>query len=240
VSTCGANLLIDCGPAILQQLASVGRTPLDVTHLFVSHRHGDHHLGYPMFLLYWGLESREGPPRAAPVVVASGVTWQSLRVLWEHSYNDAPGYPVEAVELPHDVPAVHALTPEITLTTFPMIHSTVAPVLGVRVEAAGKVVAFTADTARCANVPTLARGADLLIHDARYGATVEPVRTAQSRFHCCARDAGEYAEEAGAKRLALVHIGAEFAGRHAELEAEARTAYRGEVFAPVAGQVVRV
>jgi ribonuclease Z len=240
VSAAGANLLIDCGPAILQQLAAAGRSPLDVTHVFVSHAHGDHHLGYPMFLLYWGLESREGPPRAPPTVVASSTTWRALRVLWEHSYNDAPAYPVIPVELPTDVPAAHALTPDITLTTFPLAHSTVAPVLGVRVEVEGKVLAFTADTARCDNVVPLAQGADLLVHDARHGATVAPMRTTQSRFHCCARDAGEYANLAGAKRLALVHIGAEFAGRHGELVAEAQAAYAGEVFAPAAGEVVRL
>jgi ribonuclease Z len=51
VRAAGAVLLIDCGPAVLQQLAAVGVTPGDVTHLLLTHRHGDHILGYPMFLL---------------------------------------------------------------------------------------------------------------------------------------------------------------------------------------------
>ena len=31
----GAVLLFDCGPAILQQLHAVGRSPDEITHLFV-------------------------------------------------------------------------------------------------------------------------------------------------------------------------------------------------------------
>jgi ribonuclease Z len=49
----GAAVLIDCGPAVLQQLAAVGRTPGDVTHVVITHRHGDHTLGYPLFMLWW-------------------------------------------------------------------------------------------------------------------------------------------------------------------------------------------
>jgi ribonuclease Z len=238
IEAAGARILFDCGPAVLQQLASVGRTPGDVTHLFVSHGHGDHALGYPMFLLWWSLEGRERnlPP---PTVVASSATWAHLRALWEHSYNDLPPPEVIPVELPSDKPHKHSLTSAIALATWPMVHSTVSPVLSGRFEAEGKVLAFTADTARCDSVVPLARGADLLVHDARYGITVPPERTFQSRFHCAAQDAGEYAAAAGVKSLALVHIGAEYEERHADLEAEARTRFGGHVFAPRPGEVFR-
>src|SRR3989304_5239949 len=38
-------LLIDCGPAILQQLSAVGMSPASITHVYFTHRHGDHSLG---------------------------------------------------------------------------------------------------------------------------------------------------------------------------------------------------
>jgi ribonuclease Z len=231
-----AGVLFDCGPAVLQQLAASGRTPGDVTHLFVSHGHGDHALGYPMFLLWWALEGRTRglPP---PTVLASAATWAHLRALWEHSYNDLPPPGVVEVELPTHEPHRHALSAEVALFTRPMVHSTVSPVLGARFEVGGKVLAFTADTARCENVVPLAAQADLLVHDARHAVTVPPEQSAQSRFHCTARDAGGYAAAAGARALALVHIGAEYAGRHAELVAEAQAAFAGRVFAPAAGEV---
>jgi ribonuclease Z len=235
-----ARILFDCGPAILQQLAAVGRVPADVTHLFVSHAHGDHALGWPMFRLWWGLHVLDGEGIVPPPVVASDVTWQHLRGLWSHSYGEIPAPELPAVELPADRPHVCQLTPAIKVSTWPMIHSTRYPVLGARFEIGGKVLAFTADTARCEYVIELARGADLLVHDSAHALTVSPRREVQSRFHCSAQDAGEYAAAAGARRLALVHVSAEYDGKHEALADEARTKFTGHVFAPKAGDVVTV
>jgi ribonuclease Z len=239
IETGEACILFDCGPAVLQQLAAVGKTPGDVTHLFVSHAHGDHALGYPMFLLWWTLERRD-QPTPAPFVVASTATWAHLDALWEHSYNELPCFKVGRIELPTERHHHHALTPAIGLDTWPMVHSTVAPVLSGRFAIGDKVLAFTADTARCDNVPPLARKADLLVHDSTHAATVPPERLSESRFHCTASDAGEYAEQGRAGSLALVHISREYEGRHAGLVAEAKAKYGGHVFAPRAGEVFRV
>jgi ribonuclease Z len=231
----GAAVLIDCGPAILQQLAAAGLTPGDVTDVFVSHRHGDHTLGYPMFLLWHKLEGRPGAE--PPTVVASTITWPSLRALWEHSYGELEPGTVRTVELPADRPAEHILRPGFVLRTWPLDHSRFAPVLGVRLEVEGKVLAFTTDTTRCENIVELARGADLLVHDSFDAATVAPANAECTPYHCRARDAGEYARAAGVGSLALVHVAAAYAGRHPALVAEAKTAFAGHVFAPVAGQV---
>lgn len=234
-----ARILFDCGPTILQQLASVRRTPGEVTHLFVSHSHGDHALGWPMFRLWWGLHKFDGDaPATLTTVVASEATWRHLRALWEHSFGEIPAVELPAVELPTDRPHSHQLTPAVKVSTWQMVHSERFPVLGARFEAGGKVLAFTADTARCDRVVELARGADLLVHDSAHAVTVTPRKEGQSRFHCTAQDAGEYAAAAGAKRLALVHVSAEYEGRHEGLVAEARAKFGGEVFAPRAGETV--
>ena len=232
----GACVLFDCGPAVLQQLAAVGRSPRDVTHVYVSHGHGDHALGWPMLRLWWSLEC---PGRPAPTVVAGEPTWAHLRALWAHSYGEIPGFAFREIGLPASPHAID-LTPGIRLRTFPMRHSTVFPVLGARFEIGERVVAFTADTARCDNVFGLARGADLLVADARYSVTVPPSLDDQSAYHCSAHDGGTYAAQARAKRLALIHIGAEYEARHADLVAEARVAFAGPVSAPTAGDVMEM
>ncbi|MFO0846489.1 MAG: MBL fold metallo-hydrolase [Gemmataceae bacterium] len=234
----GARLLFDCGPAILQQLAAVGKTPGDVTHVFISHAHGDHALGWPMFLLWWALEGRDGRP--FPVVIAGKSTWKHLRGLWEHSYSELPAPPYKVVELHDEFVSPHEMTPAAALNAYPMVHSTRSPVLGAALKLGSRYLAFTADTARCDHISLMARHADLLVHDARYAVTVPPDGSAQSKYHCSARDAGEYAEAAGVKNLALVHIGAEYEGRHDDLVAEARTRFAGHVFAPKAGDVFRL
>ena len=232
----GARVLFDCGPAILQQLAAVGRTPGDITHVFISHAHGDHALGYPMFRLWWSLSP---PGWLTPVVVASEATWTHLHALWAHCYGEIPGFAFHEVELPESPHSID-LTPGIRLSTWPMRHSTMFPVLGARFEIGQKIIAFTADTARCDHILDLARGADLLIADSRYAHTVPPERLDQSQYHCSAQDAGEYAMQAQAKRLALVHIGPEYEGRQADLVAEARRAFAGPVSAPEAGEVISI
>jgi ribonuclease BN (tRNA processing enzyme) len=231
----GACLLFDCGPAILQQLAAVGRRVDEVTHVFVSHGHGDHALGWPMLMLSWKLG--KGKP---PCVIASQRTWEHLRGLWSHSYTDLPEAVIEAVGLPTDRPGKHKLLGGVSMATWPMIHSESFPVLGMRLKVGRKALAFTADTARCDSIAELAKGAHLLVQDARHAATVMPVMPIQSTWHTSARDAGEYAAAAGARRLALVHIGAEYLGREAELVAEAKGVFAGEVLAPKAGDVVEV
>ena len=85
----------------------------------------------------------------------------------------------EAATLPRRLfpdrePTVLTLDGGVTLRTWPMEHTNFAPVLGLRVEHAGRAVAFTGDTAPCANVVPLARGADLLFHEASYCATLDP------------------------------------------------------------------
>jgi ribonuclease Z len=236
------RLLVDCGPAVLQQLAAFGQMPGDVTHLFISHRHGDHALGYPMFVLWWGLIGRH-TERVLPTVLASTTTWASLGVLWDHSYGDLPRADLPRVELPPDKPSAHALAGGITLRTWPVLHSHFAPVLALRLEYQGRAVAFTADTGQTPALLELARGADLLVHDARYSSTVDPQYPEGIYGHCTASAAGTNARQAGARRLALVHVGAEYVepiDRRAGLVAEASAEFGGEVLAPNAGDRITI
>jgi ribonuclease BN (tRNA processing enzyme) len=165
------------------------------------------------------------------------VTWNRLRGLWLLSYDDIPAAGFPWVEAGPGV-TTHDLGP-FRLTAVPMKHSTTSPVLGARIEAAGKVVAFTGDTARTEAVEVLAKAADLLVHDARHSRTFLPSEV-QHRFHTTAGDAGEYAEAAGVKMLALVHIGAEYAGNQAVLVREAREKFVSKTVAPKGGAVITI
>jgi ribonuclease Z len=231
------RLLVDCGPAILQQLAAVGLTPGDVTHLFITHRHGDHTLGYPLFLLWW--VANRGAPETFPTTIVGQITWGSLETLLGHTFGEVAR---RAGAAPRRLfadrePAVLTLSDEMTLRTWPVEHSEFAPVSGLRVEAAGRVVAFTGDIAPCPNAVPLARGADLLLHEASYSATLDPQLHDGLHGHSTARSAGRTAAAAGVRRLALVHLSAHYDGRQDVLVAEAAREFAGEVTAPAAGAV---
>src|SRR5262245_19050352 len=231
----GAVLLVDCGPAILQQLDACDLSPAEITHVFVTHRHGDHTLGYPMLLLWYLIHGPKGHP--LPTTITSAVTWPPLVALAEQTYGDV----VEHMEasphllLPAGGPSELRLTDRCLLRTAPMNHTEFAPNLGVRVEAEGRVVAFTGDTAECDNIVALAYGADLLVHDATFSADLTPKFAGGAYGHCTAQMAGRYAAAAGAKHLVLTHVGAEYEGRQDAVIAEARREFAGRVSAPAGG-----
>ena len=87
------------------------------------------------------------------------------------------------------------------------------------------------------NTVPLARAADLLLHESAYSATLDPELHDGLHGHCTARSAGRAAAAAGARRLALVHLSAHYAGRQDMLIAEAAREFAGEVTAPAAGTV---
>jgi ribonuclease Z len=68
----------------------------------------------------------------------------------------------------------------------------------------GAVVAFVLDTAWCDGALELARGADLLVCESTF--LHEHADLAQAYGHLTARQAGELAAAAGARRLVLTHF----------------------------------
>jgi ribonuclease Z len=236
----GMIILIDCGPAILQQLAAAGLTPGEVTHLFVTHRHGDHALGYPMFLLWWALQRPAGAP--LPTVLAGQLTWLSLEKLALNSYGDLTDKVADLprIAFPDGESFSSRLGDGVMLRTWPMEHSRFAPVSGVRLEIGDKVIAFTSDTAPCDNTVPLARGANLLVHDAAYSETLNPELAGGAHGHSTARGAGKIAAAAGAKRLALVHLDARYEGQEEVFLDEAAREFAGPIQVPSAGVVITV
>jgi ribonuclease Z len=87
----------------------------------------------------------------------------------------------------------------------------------------GASVAYVLDTMPCATGVELARGADLLIHEATFGDAF--AARAAEVGHSTAREAATVAREAGARRLLMTHFSARY-GDVSHLVAEAR-----EVFA---------
>lgn len=68
----------------------------------------------------------------------------------------------------------------------------------------GKAIAYCTDTRPCGNDIELARGVDLLIHEATF--TDEMTEEAHDYGHSTARQAAQVACEAGAKRLLITHF----------------------------------
>lgn len=93
-----------------------------------------------------------------------------------------------------------------------------------RVEGAGRTLAYSADTAPCSAIVELARGADLFLCEATLGSQPDD---GERQLHATAEEAGSMARDAGVEHLVLTHYGSEC--DPAGMRAAARAVFRGRV-----------
>jgi ribonuclease BN (tRNA processing enzyme) len=106
-----------------------------------------------------------------------------------------------------------------TVTTARMNHPVECH--GLRVEAGGRTLVYSGDTARSPRLVELARGADVFLCEASWPEAPD----LPGGLHLTGREAGQHAAQAGVGRLLLTHL-LPWADREAML-AEAREAYDG-------------
>ena len=102
----------------------------------------------------------------------------------------------------------------------------------------GRRFVYTGDTRPTDATVAAATDANLLVHDATF--TDDEADRARRTAHSTAREAGEVARRANAKRLALTHVSSRYADDVSALEREAREAFDGECFVPEDGQLFEV
>jgi ribonuclease BN (tRNA processing enzyme) len=187
------HLWVDAGTgtfARLQEHVDVG----DVGGMLITHGHPDHFVDIiPAFYArHYGKLGTPGLPFWSP----DGFTDLAALLVSENGRNvmaEAYAFRVAEEDAPFEVGPFRVIP-------FEMTHIGVKA-LGYRIEADGVVLAYTGDTGPCDEVVELAREADLFLAEATYqdSSTLMP-------FHLSARQAGEIAQQAGARRLVLTHL----------------------------------
>jgi ribonuclease Z len=192
VEEAGRVVLIDCGGDVVQRALASGIDPDAVDALVVTHEHPDHAGGFALFMeRIWVM----GRKRAITVIGIEPALRQARRVLEAF---DTSGWELPEIDwrVVEHAPGAQLLRDEHwTITAAPGVHS--VPTIGVRVDTArGGTMAYSCDTERTPAIVELARGAELLVHEA----------TGPFPGHASNEDAAQVAREAGARRLVLVHL----------------------------------
>lgn len=219
--------LIDVGGSPVQKLRRLGVDPVALTAVVVTHTHPDHVYGLPALVQNLIILGRRAP---LPVYcrVEHVALIRELLGLFElvgqpGGLPDGPPrleVPVLGVEPREAEPLFTADGLEVSAS--PNVHGRM-PNLAVRVALGERTVVYSSDTRPCAAVAGLARGANVLVHEATF-AHPDP-----TQWHSTAREAGEVAREAGVRRLLLTHIGYEHHDTLTALVADARAAFGGPV-----------
>ncbi len=204
-------LLIDCGASTLVALKRLGIDSASIGTVLVSHLHGDHFGGLP-----WLILDGQFTGRTRPLVIAGPRhTEVRLRAAFEALYPGAPDserpFEVRVVEL--EERARHHVGPA-RVTTFEVIHTPATFPHALRIEYAGKVIAFSGDTEWTDALLEAADGADLFICECQeYDRRVPG--------HLDYQTLSEKRGQLRCRRLVLNHLGEAMLARADSLDVEA-------------------
>jgi len=214
-------LLFDCGERTTVNLIKAGVNPLKVGYLFFTHLHWDHIVDYGYLVMSsWNVGRRDrlkvyGP--AGTIGMSNGTIFAAhetdilhMKIYLEQYLPDyvtnrpQADVPVDVIEIGEG----QVLKKE----NFRVISRSVEhynkwgiPSLGYRVESTEGVVAISGDTSPCPQMIELAKDADILIHECAF--LDEIIHQRGMKSHSGPSGAGKVAQEAGAKKLVLTHLG---------------------------------
>lgn len=207
----GRRLLLDCGASSLIAMRQQDVDPASIDAIVVSHLHGDHFGGLPFFLLDG--QFRRG---ARPLTIAGppGVerrVLEAMEVLFPGASAVTRRFPTTFVELGSGPPTVVAGA---TVSAYRVVHPSGAPPLAVRLEADGRILAYSGDTEWTDALVEVARGADVFVCEAY---TLDR----RVKFHLDWRTLDAHRARLECGRLILTHLGPEMLARLDEVPVEA-------------------
>lgn len=203
-------VLLDCGATSLSALKRLGLDPGEIAAVLVSHLHGDHFGGLP-FLILDGQFSRRTKPLtvAGPPGIARRLT-DAMECMFPGSSTTPRRFGVDMVEL---APRSTSTVAGMSVSTWEGDHPSGAPALLLRLELAGKTLAYTGDTAWTSALAEVAAGADLLIAEAYY-------RDKNIPYHLRHADLHAHRDLLTASRIIVTHMSADVLDHQHEVSFE--------------------
>lgn len=217
----GAAYVVDCGDGVARQLAAAGIPLTTLRHIFITHLHSDHVADYGnLILLAWavGLDTRLdtwGPP---PLAKMTQLFFEMNAYDIKTRIADEGYPPLAPLVHPHELTGGGTVVTDgtVKVTTTLVHHPIVEPALAYRFDTPDRSIVISGDTTFSDNLIQLAKGADVLVHEAMYLPGVDRLAARVPNHpllkqhllasHTTAEDAGRVAQEAGVKLLVLSHL----------------------------------
>ncbi len=210
------SILVDCSGNTWVRLAQAGIEYHRLKDVILTHCHPDHISGIPSFLMNLWLTGRKDLLRIYGLQHTLDCVEQMMMLYNWKSWPDF--FPVTFYNLPNQDMTLVLENEDFRIFSSPVMH--IIPTIGIRIESviSSKVIAYSCDTEPCKQVVSLAKNADILLHEATGG----------SFGHSSAAQAGEVAQAAGAHSLFLIHYPPNLFGS-TQIIKEARNHFPGEI-----------
>lgn len=187
------TLLLDCGFTVPPQFWREKLKVDELDGIWISHFHGDHSLGLPALLVrFW----EEGRSKVLTLIGQKGIdafARKSLELAYPGFYKKI-GFPLRFLEVEPDKE-----TEVFGLSFQAAENSHSQRDLALRIDAEGKSIYYSGDGRPTLECMALAKGSQLIIHEAFHPETEFP-------GHGTVKGSIEMAKQSGAQNLALVHI----------------------------------
>lgn len=213
--------VVDCGNGVARQLVFAGVPLPKLRHIFITHQHSDHNADYGNLIwLAWasGLRTRVdawGPP---PLEKMTRLFFEMNAYDINTRITDEGRVPLAPLVQVHELSDAGLVMQDgsVKVTAALVHHPPVVPAFAYRFDTADRSIVISGDTAVSENLVRLARGADVLVHEALYAPALDrlvarvpnaaTLKQSIMSHHTSAEDAGRVAEAAGVKMLVLSHL----------------------------------
>ena len=208
ITGASVNFLIDCGASSLPALKRLGIARDGIDLILITHFHGDHFAGLPFLLL-----DAQFSRRSRPLVIAGPQGIEAklaalMEALFEHSSKTQQRFELSVVALE---PEQSRTFGEVRVTPYAVVHGeSGGPFLAYRVEAEGRVIAYSADTEWTDALIPAARDADLFIAEAYYYDRIV-------KNHLSLKTLEAHLPAINARRLVLTHMSDDMLARTDDL-----------------------
>jgi ribonuclease BN (tRNA processing enzyme) len=213
--------VVDCGDGVARQLVAADVPLRTLRHIFITHHHSDHNADYGnLLLLSWasGLVTNVdawGPPpltKITDLFLAMNAYDIDIRI------RDEGRVPLAPLIHPHEMTEGGLVMQDenVKVTSTLVDHPLVRPAFAYRFDGPDRSIVVSGDTARSENLVKLARGADVLVHEALWLPAVDRIVARDLKAttlkdhllasHTAVEDCGRVAQAAGVKTLVLSHL----------------------------------